>query len=85
MIFDGTGQEQPAQDFLNWLYKAENYTELSETSGFLPAVNGLTIDYGANAAAFKIYKQEIAGYGADSWPDQADGAVVRGQGACHRG
>jgi alpha-1,4-digalacturonate transport system substrate-binding protein len=61
VIFDGTGQEQPAQDFLNWLYKAENYTKLSETSGFLPAVNGLTIDYGANAAAFKIYEQEIAG------------------------
>jgi alpha-1,4-digalacturonate transport system substrate-binding protein len=61
VVFDGTGQEKEAQDFVNWLYKAENYTKLSETSGFLPAVEGLTIDYGANAAAFKIYQQEIAG------------------------
>ena len=28
-----------------------------ETSGFLPAVDGLTVDYGSNAAAFKITRR----------------------------
>ena len=61
MVFEGTGQEEAAQDFLNWLYKPENYTKLRETSGFLPAVDGLTVDYGSNADAFEIYNEEIAG------------------------
>ncbi|MBZ2194923.1 ABC transporter substrate-binding protein [Occultella gossypii] len=59
VVFEGTGQEQAALDFVNWLYTPENYTELSETSGFLPAVNGITVTYADNAEAFELYNEEI--------------------------
>lgn len=60
VVFDGTGQEQQAQDFLNWLYTPANYTKLSETSGFLPVIEGLDIAYKSNAEAFELYNEEIA-------------------------
>jgi alpha-1,4-digalacturonate transport system substrate-binding protein len=60
VVFDGTGQEQAALDFVSWLYTKENYTELATTSGFLPAVNGITVEYADNAEAFDLYNAEIA-------------------------
>ncbi|GAA2976610.1 alpha-1,4-digalacturonate transport system substrate-binding protein [Microbacterium terrae] len=59
VVFDGP-QQEAAHDFIAWLYEPENYTELSETSGFLPAVGGLDIEYASHADAFGIYNQEIA-------------------------
>lgn len=60
VIFDGTGEEQIALDFVTWLYLPENYTELAETSGFLPAVSGLDVTYASHAEAFDLYNEEIA-------------------------
>ena len=59
VVFDGP-QQEAALDFVKWLYEPENYTELSETSSFLPAVDGLDVTYAAHAEAFGIYNQDIA-------------------------
>lgn len=53
-------KSKTALDFVNWLYSAENYTEISEISGFLPVTQGLTIDYGPSQASFDLYNEEIA-------------------------
>lgn len=60
VVFDGTGQEQAAYDFVEWLYEPENYRELSETSGFLPAIDGLEVTYDSHAEAFELYNEEIS-------------------------
>ncbi|WP_460796922.1 ABC transporter substrate-binding protein [Microbacterium sp. GXF0217] len=59
VVFEGP-QQEAAHDFIEWLYEPENYTELSETSSFIPAVDGLDIQYTAHADAFDIYNQDIA-------------------------
>ncbi|GAB2610335.1 hypothetical protein GCM10027067_22200 [Pseudactinotalea suaedae] len=61
VVFEGTGQDQAAYDFVNWLFTKENYDELATTSGFLPAVEGATVDYGDQQVAFDLYNAEIAG------------------------
>jgi alpha-1,4-digalacturonate transport system substrate-binding protein len=60
VVFDGTGQEKQATDFLSWLYAPENYAELAKISGFLPVVEGVKVDYTTNAKAFQLYNEEIA-------------------------
>jgi len=59
VVFDGP-QQKAAHDFIKWLYEPENYTELSETSSFIPAIDGLDITYASHAEAFDIYNQDIA-------------------------
>ncbi|WP_205324947.1 ABC transporter substrate-binding protein [Glycomyces sp. YM15] len=53
-------KSQTALDFVNWLFTAENYTEICEISGFLPVIQGLDIDYGASQVNFDMYNEEIA-------------------------
>jgi alpha-1,4-digalacturonate transport system substrate-binding protein len=53
-------KSKAALDFINWLFTAENYTEICEISGFLPVIQGLDIDYGASQASFDLYNEEIA-------------------------
>lgn len=53
-------KSQTALDFVNWLFTAENYTEICEISGFLPVIQGLDIDYGASQPNFDLYNEEIA-------------------------
>jgi alpha-1,4-digalacturonate transport system substrate-binding protein len=60
VVFDGSGQEDAALEFVQWLYEPENYRELAETSGFLPAIDGLEVTYESHADAFELYNQEIA-------------------------
>jgi alpha-1,4-digalacturonate transport system substrate-binding protein len=59
VVFDGP-QKDAALKFVDWLYKPENYTKLSETSGFLPVEPDLKITYKSDAAAFQLYNEEIA-------------------------
>ncbi|MET8946141.1 extracellular solute-binding protein [Streptomyces sp. NPDC004542] len=55
-----------AKKFLSWVYDPKQYTELVETSGFLPVESGLTPKYpftsDAAQAAFKLYNEEIPLY-----------------------
>ncbi|WP_335987248.1 ABC transporter substrate-binding protein [Glycomyces sp. MUSA5-2] len=59
VVYSGE-KSKTALDFLNWLFSAENYTEISEISGFLPVIQGLDIDYGESQASFDLYNEEIA-------------------------
>jgi alpha-1,4-digalacturonate transport system substrate-binding protein len=59
VVYKG-GKSETALDFVNWLFKAENYTEICEISGFLPVIQGLDIDYGASQTSFDMYNEEIA-------------------------
>ncbi|WP_232549699.1 ABC transporter substrate-binding protein [Propioniciclava soli] len=59
VVFEGD-QADAAYDFVNWLYQTENYRELAETSGFLPATTDAEITYANNQAAFDLYNDEIA-------------------------
>jgi alpha-1,4-digalacturonate transport system substrate-binding protein len=55
-----------AKKFLTWIYDPKQYTELVESSGFLPVESGLSPKYPfsspAAQAAFKLYNQEIPLY-----------------------
>ncbi|MET7478040.1 extracellular solute-binding protein [Streptomyces sp. NPDC005648] len=55
-----------AKKFMNWIYDPKQYTELVESSGFLPVESGLNPKYPftspAAQAAFKLYNQEIPLY-----------------------
>lgn len=58
--FSGTGHEKETKAFITWLYSAENYTQYCNIQGCLPAVDGITPTYKANADAFALYNKEIA-------------------------
>ncbi|HPZ48837.1 MAG TPA: extracellular solute-binding protein [Propionibacteriaceae bacterium] len=58
VVFEGKNSVH-AKNFLAWLYKPENYTELMQTSGMFPAVDGITPTYTANKDAFDLYNAEI--------------------------
>lgn len=60
VAFDGTGVEQDTLDFVDWLYTPENYAQLCQISGFLPAEEDLEVEYTSNDAAFAMYNAEIA-------------------------
>ncbi len=58
VVFEGKNATF-AKNFLAWMYKPENYTELMQTSGMFPAVDGITPTYSANKEAFDLYNAEI--------------------------
>ncbi|WP_263732226.1 ABC transporter substrate-binding protein [Cellulomonas sp. SG140] len=60
VAFKGTGHEQQTLDFIKWLYSPAHYTEYCNIQGCLPALDGITPTYKANADAFKLYNDEIA-------------------------
>lgn len=60
VAFDGSGVEEETLDFIDWLYEEDNYAELSQISGFLPAVEDLDIAYENSPEAFALYNEEIA-------------------------
>ena len=60
VAFSGTGQEQAAHDWLNWLYTPANYQKLCEYSVMLPAIDGISPNYSANKADLTIYNEDIA-------------------------
>lgn len=59
VVFEGPNQDA-AVEFIDWLYEPENYAELSQVSGFLPAIDGLEVDYTEHADAFNLYNEEIS-------------------------
>lgn len=59
VVFEGD-QSQKALDFVTWLYRPENYAQLCQYSGMLPAVDGVEVTYQANKEAFDLYNEEIA-------------------------
>lgn len=58
--FDGSGQEEMAMEFIDWLYQKENYEEMATLGGYLPVVNGAEVEYEHAPEAYEIYNNEIA-------------------------
>ncbi|WP_156759212.1 extracellular solute-binding protein [Microbacterium karelineae] len=75
VAFDGSGVEDETRDFIEWLYSEENYREYCEVSGCLPAVEGLEIEYEADAEAFELYNGEIAASPPISAVQTTDGLI----------
>lgn len=60
VVFEGTGQEEQALEFVKWLYSPENYAEISRISGFLPATEGVEVSYEDRQEDFDLYNAAIA-------------------------
>src|SRR5699024_9767042 len=45
IAFDGSGQEEEAKEFIDWLYEKENYEELAKLGGYLPVIADAEIEY----------------------------------------
>jgi alpha-1,4-digalacturonate transport system substrate-binding protein len=60
VAFDGSGQEEEAKKFIDWLYQKENYEELASLGGYLPVIEDATIDYKVGKEAYSVYQDEIA-------------------------
>ena len=60
VVFEGTGQEDQAIDFVKWLYSPENYAEISRIAGFLPAIEGVDVTYDERQDDFDLYNEAIA-------------------------
>lgn len=61
VVFEGTGQEDKALEFVKWLYSPENYAEISRIAGFLPAIEGVEVSYDDRQQDFDLYNAAIAG------------------------
>ena len=60
VAFSTGGNGQAAHDFIDWMYQAENYTQLCETASALPAIDGLDVTYEFAQDSYDIYNAEIA-------------------------
>lgn len=60
VVFEGSGQEEQALEFVKWLYTPENYAEISRISGFLPATEGVEVSYEERQEDFDLYNAAIA-------------------------
>ena len=61
VVFEGTGQEEQALDFVKWLFTPENYAEISRISGFLPATEDVEVSYEDRQEDFDLYNAAIQG------------------------
>lgn len=61
VVFEGSGQEEQALEFVKWLYTPENYAEISRIAGFLPATGGVEVTYDDRQEDFDLYNAAIAG------------------------
>ncbi|WP_407272085.1 ABC transporter substrate-binding protein [Radiobacillus sp. PE A8.2] len=58
--FDGSGQEEEAKAFIDWLYQKENYEELATLGGYLPVTDTAEVEYDYAPEAYEVYRNEIA-------------------------
>lgn len=75
VAFDGSGVEEETRDFIEWMYSEEHYRDYCEVSGCLPAVDGMEIEYEADAEAFELYNGEIAASPPISAVQTTDGLI----------
>lgn len=75
VAFDGSGVEEETRDFIEWMYSEEHYRDYCEVSGCLPAVEGMEIEYEADAEAFELYNDEIAASPPISAVQTTDGLI----------
>lgn len=58
--FENGKNPEKGKEFIEWLYKPENYKQLAEYAGYLPALQDIELDYGENQEAYNVYLSEIA-------------------------
>lgn len=57
--FEGSGQEEEAKKFIDWLYTKENYEELSTYGGYLPVTTDAEVEYELAPEVYDLYRDEI--------------------------
>jgi len=57
--FEGSGQEEEAKEFIDWLYTKENYEELATYGGYLPVTTDAEVDYELAPEVYDLYRNEI--------------------------
>ncbi|MFD2658434.1 ABC transporter substrate-binding protein [Gracilibacillus thailandensis] len=75
--FEGSGQEEDAKQFIDWLYQKENYEELATYGGYLPVKEDAEIEYELAPEAYVVYQNEIAA--SDPIASQQRNELVRKQ------
>ncbi|WP_018930454.1 ABC transporter substrate-binding protein [Gracilibacillus lacisalsi] len=75
--FEGSGQEEEAKQFIDWLYQKENYEELATYGGYLPVKEDAEIEYELAPEAYVVYQNEIAA--SDPIASQQRNELVRKQ------
>jgi alpha-1,4-digalacturonate transport system substrate-binding protein len=60
VAFEGSGQEEAAKEFIDWLYQKEHYEELATLGGYLPVTSDAEVEYKYAPEAYDIYRNEIA-------------------------
>lgn len=60
VAFEGSGQEEEAKKFIDWLYQKEHYEELATLGGYLPVTDDAEVEYEHAPEAYDIYRNEIA-------------------------
>ncbi|WP_331460489.1 ABC transporter substrate-binding protein [Gracilibacillus suaedae] len=75
--FEGSGQEEQAKEFIDWLYQKENYEELATHGGYLPVTTDAEVEYEHAPEAYEIYQNEIAN--TDDIASQQRNELVRKQ------
>ncbi|MFC4402477.1 ABC transporter substrate-binding protein [Gracilibacillus xinjiangensis] len=58
--FEGSGKEEEAKKFIDWLYQKENYEELATLGGYLPVTKDAEVEYELAPEAYELYNNEIA-------------------------
>ncbi|WP_163580766.1 ABC transporter substrate-binding protein [Gracilibacillus saliphilus] len=75
--FEGSGQEEEAKQFIDWLYQKENYEELATYGGYLPVKEDAEVEYELAPEAYVVYQNEIAA--SDPIASQQRNELVRKQ------
>lgn len=57
--FENSKNSKGGKEFIEWLYTPENYTQLCEYAGYLPAEEDVVVNYSDNQEAYDIYNEEI--------------------------
>ena len=57
-IFDGSGQEKEAIEFVKWFYQPENYKQYLADANYLSGMKSLDVDYTLEELA--VFQQELA-------------------------
>ena len=60
--FENGGNPEGGRDFIEWLYQPENYQQLATYAGYMPALEGIEVEYEGDQgvqAAYDVFYNEI--------------------------
>lgn len=65
-----------AKKFIKWLYKSENYKQLCEYAGYMPAIKNFKVNYKEGQSSYNVYSKEIAASSSISGKQVQDGLMT---------